>query len=172
MLPGMRLRQYSISSSPLWDSSRVTLTLAVLREPSLWDTKELFNGVASNYLANLQPGDRIQLAIRSSNSAFRLPSDCTIPIVLFASGAGVAPMRGFIQDRAAQKAAGRQVGKTTLYFGCRSPEGDFLYSDSDFKQWVDEGVLEVRPTFSRASDRSLGCCYVQECVQSVRLCPL
>ncbi|KAG9098045.1 hypothetical protein FRC07_010695, partial [Ceratobasidium sp. 392] len=50
-LPSMRLRQYSISSSPLWNPSHVTLTVGVVSHGQ-------FLGVASNYLANLRKGDR------------------------------------------------------------------------------------------------------------------
>lgn len=162
MLPAMRVRQYSISSSPLWDSSRVTLTLGVLRTPALADSRELFQGVASTFLASLQPGDRVQVAVRPSSAAFHLPTTPETPIVMFASGSGIAPMRGFIQERAAQKAAGRKVGRALLFFGCRSPDVDFLYSDSELKEWVAQGVVEVRPAFSRASDLSEGCKYVQD----------
>ncbi|KAH7105038.1 cytochrome P450 [Auriculariales sp. MPI-PUGE-AT-0066] len=161
MLPAMRVRQYSISSSPLEDHTRAALTFGVLREPSLNDAKDQFYGVASNYLAGLEIGDRIQVAVRSSSSAFHLPADCTTPIVLFASGSGIAPMRGFIQERAVQHAAGRRVGKTTLFFGCRSPNLDFLYSDTDFKAWTEAGLLEVHPAFSRESQASFNCRYVQ-----------
>lgn len=77
-------------------------------------------------------------------------------------GSGFAPMRGFIQERAAQKQSGREVSKAILFFGCRSPEEDFLYSDSDLDEWTKLGVVDVRPAFSRASDLSDGCKYVQE----------
>ncbi|EJD54245.1 NADPH-cytochrome P450 reductase-like protein [Auricularia subglabra TFB-10046 SS5] len=162
MLPAMRVRQYSISSSPLWHPGRVTLTLGVLRGPSLADSGELFQGVASTFLASLQPGDRVQVVVRLSNAAFHLPATPETPIVMFASGSGFAPMRGFIQERAAQKAAGRTVGRALLFFGCRSPEADFLYADAELKDWIAQGVVEVRPAFSRAPELSAGCRYVQE----------
>lgn len=78
------------------------------------------------------------------------------------AGSGFAPMRGFIQERAAQKQSGREVSKAILFFGCRSPDEDFLYSDSDLAEWIKLGVVDVRPAFSRASDKSEGCKYVQE----------
>ncbi|KZW03451.1 cytochrome P450 [Exidia glandulosa HHB12029] len=162
MLPAMRVRQYSISSSPLWDPTRVTLTIGVLREAALGDSQELFQGVASTYLASLTPGDRVQMAVRPSAAAFHLPADPATPIVMFASGSGIAPMRGFMQERAEQKAAGREVGKMLLFYGCRSPEYDFLYGDAEIASWISEGVVEVRPAFSRATERSEGCKYVQD----------
>ena len=75
-------------------------------------------------------------------------------------------MRGFIQERALQKEAGRDVGKMILFLGCRSPDDDFLYSKTDFEEWSKLGILEVRPAFSRDSEKSEGCKYVQEYVIS------
>ncbi|KZV78883.1 cytochrome P450 [Exidia glandulosa HHB12029] len=162
MLPAMRVRQYSISSSPLWDPSRVTLTLGILREAAVADSRELFQGVASTYLAGLSNGDRVQLAVRPSSTAFHLPADPATPIVMFASGSGIAPMRGFLQERAAQKAAGREVGKALLFYGCRSPSIDFLYGDAELKDWSAQGVVDIRPAFSREVEKSEGCKYVQD----------
>ena len=109
MLPPMRARQYSISSSPLWKPDHVTLTVAVVDAPALSGAGR-FQGVASSYLAHLQPGDRVSLAVRPSNARFHPPADPRTPIVMICAGSGVAPFRGFLQDRAAQKQGGQEVG--------------------------------------------------------------
>jgi len=162
MLPAMRVRQYSISSSPLANPQHVNLTVSVIDSPDIPGRKEPFLGVASNYLASLRPGDRVQMAVRASNVAFHLPTDPAIPLVLICAGSGIAPMRGFLQERALQKQAGREVAKNLLFFGCRKPDEDFLYSDSDLKAWSELGVVDIRPAFSRASEHSGGCKYVQD----------
>lgn len=162
LLPSMRVRQYSISSSPLADPGHASLTISVLEAPAISGRSEPFLGVASTYLATLRPNDKVQLAIRPSNAAFHPPTDPTVPLVMFCAGSGLAPMRGFLQERALQKQAGRDVAKSVLFFGCRSPAQDYLYCDTDLKEWVDLGIVDVRPAFSRASDQSLGCKYVQE----------
>ncbi|KAJ7257292.1 fatty acid hydroxylase [Mycena rebaudengoi] len=132
MLPSMRVRQYSISSSPLWNPDHITITISVLDAPSYsGDGTHPFLGVGSNYLASLIPGDRVQMAVR------------------------------FIQERATQKATGRDVGEMLLFFGCRSPDMDFLYSDSDLAEWEKNGVVDVRPAFSRSPENSEGCKYIQ-----------
>jgi cytochrome P450 / NADPH-cytochrome P450 reductase len=164
LLPPMRVRQYSISSSPLWNPTHVTLTLSVVTVPALSGRHELFLGVASNYIASLRPGDKVQLAVRASATAFHAPVDPKAPMVMFAAGSGLAPMRGFIQERAIQKASGREVGKMMLFFGCRDPEDDYLYADAELREWIEQGVVDVRPAFSRRSELSLGCRYVQESV--------
>jgi cytochrome P450/NADPH-cytochrome P450 reductase len=167
MLPSMRVRQYSISSSPLWNPANITVTVSVLDAPALSGTASPpFLGVGSNYLASLIPGDRVQMAVRPSAAAFHPPENPATPVVMFCSGSGIAPMRGFIQERAAQKESGREVGPMLLFFGCRTPESDFLYSDSDLAQWIQQGVVDVRPAFSRQPESSEGCKYVQQSVTS------
>ncbi|KAJ6460262.1 fatty acid hydroxylase [Mycena sanguinolenta] len=167
MLPSMRVRQYSISSSPLWNPSHITITISVINAPALSGTSSPpFLGVGSNYLANLIPGDRVRMVVRPSAASFHLPETPATPVVMFCSGSGLAPMRGFIQERAAQKASGREVGQMLLFFGCRSPKLDFLYSDSDLAEWIKQGVVDVRPAFSRSPADSEGCTYVQHRVRT------
>jgi cytochrome P450 / NADPH-cytochrome P450 reductase len=167
MVPAMRVRQYSISSSPLWNPSHVTLTVSILNAPSVSGSGEQFMGVGSTFLGDLLPGDLVQMVVRPSAAAFSLPADSSVPLVLFCAGTGLAPMRGFIQERAIQVQSGRkldqEVGKVLLFFGCRDPDQDFLYSsDPEWKKWVEMGVVDVPPSFSRAPDKSLGCRYVQD----------
>ena len=163
MLPAMRIRQYSISSSPLWYATHVTLTVSVVNAPAISGSGERFLGVCSNFLADLRPGDLVQLSTRPSATMFSLPADTNIPLVLFCAGTGLAPMRGFIQERAMQIQSGRKdVGKIILFFGCRNPDSDYLYFDTDLKKWIEMGVVDVRPAFSRDSEKSHGCRYVQD----------
>ena len=162
LLPSMRVRQYSISSSPLWNPAHATLTVSVVDAPSRAGRKDPFLGVASTFLAGLRPGYRVQLAVRASAAAFHPPADPTVPMVMFAAGSGLAPMRGFLQERAMQKQAGREVAKSLLFFGCRKPDEDFLYEDTELGEWQALGIVDVRPAFSKATDQAQGCKYVQE----------
>lgn len=89
---------------------------------------------------------------------------------MFCAGSGLAPFRGFVMERASQKASGREVGRMLLFFGCRAPGDDYLYVDGAgagaeervLKKWAEEGVVDLRPAFSRKTDESKGCKYVQE----------
>ena len=149
MLPSLRVRQYSISSSPLWNSEVVTLTFDILNKPALSGSGQ-YIGVASNYLANLKQGDQVSCTVRASNARFHPPEDTNRPIVLIAAGTGIAPFRAFIQERAGQLICGRQIGQTRLYFGCRSQE-DILYFD-ELDKWSKLGAVKLRIVLSRQSN--------------------
>ncbi|OJD38577.1 cytochrome p450 [Diplodia corticola] len=161
--PPMRVRQYSISSSPLSNPSRVTLTYAVLDQPSLAAPDQHRHiGVASSYLSHLEAGDALHVSVRPSSQAFRLPADPEVtPIIMVAAGTGLAPFRGFVQERAAQIGAGRKLAPALLFYGCRAPGKDDLYKEL-FDEWEARGVVQVRRAYSRAKDQSGGCGYVQE----------
>ncbi|TPX63122.1 unspecific monooxygenase [Spizellomyces sp. 'palustris'] len=149
MLPPMRMRQYSISSSPLWNPFHVTLTIDVLKAPAI-SGHETKLGVASTYLSRTSEGEMISCVVRPSAAEFHLSLDPTVPIIMVATGSGMSPMRGFIQERAAMVACGRKVGKALLYYGCRNAEEDFIYKD-ELQRWTALGVVDVRPSFSSGS---------------------
>ncbi|KAL7949857.1 cytochrome P450 [Trichoderma barbatum] len=159
MLPPMRVRQYSISSSPLADPSKLTLTYSVLEQPALSGQGSHF-GVATHFLASLAAGEKLHVAVRQSK-AFHLPTDAeNTPLIFIGTGSGLAPFRGFVQERAAMIAAGRKIAPALLFYGCRSPDMDDLYAE-EFERWEKLGAVEMRRAYSRASDKSLGCKYVQ-----------
>ncbi|GKU22337.1 unnamed protein product [Fusarium langsethiae] len=161
MLPPMRVRQYSISSSPMATPNYVTLTFSVLNEPSL-SGQGPYVGVASSYLDSLAEGDSLHVAIRPSHAAFSLPTDAErTPMICVAAGTGLAPFRGFIQERATMIEAGRNLAPALLFFGCCSPEHDDLYRD-ELDRWEDLGAVSVRRAYSRDCDKSEGCKHVQD----------
>ena len=162
MLPPMRIRQYSISSSPLVDPTIATITWSVLDTPSKTVCSKRYLGVASNYLSYLETGDRIHVAVKPSHGNFHPPKDIeNTPIIMICAGTGLAPFRGFVQERAMQIQAGRKLAPAYLFIGCCAPSTDELFA-SELEQWRDEGVVEVFYAFSRAKEQSHGCRYVQE----------
>lgn len=147
-LQTLHQRQYSISSSPLDRPDVCTVTIDIIRGPAISGDGD-FAGVTSNYLAELAEGDEIACTIRGSSN-FHLPVEPKTPVVCFAAGTGVAPFRGFLQERALQLRAGAQeVGETVLFYGCRS-EQDFLHKD-EFEAWAHEfpDKIKLRTCFSR-----------------------
>ena len=145
-LPPTRIRQYSISSSPSADAACCSLTVAVMDAPALsGDTRH--RGVASNYLAQLAPSAGITVAVRPARPGFRLPPPAT-PIIMVCAGSGIAPFRGFLQEKAASHARGEQPGRAILFFGCMHPDVDWLYRD-ELLAWENAGIVELRMAFSR-----------------------
>lgn len=149
----------SISSSPLADPTKLTLTYSVLEQPALSGQGSHF-GVATHFLSSLAPCEKLHVAVRQSK-AFHLPIDAeNTPLIFIGTGSGLAPFRGFVQERAAMIAAGRKIAPALLFYGCRSPDMDDLYSE-EFERWEKLGAVEMRKAYSRASDKSFGCKYVQ-----------
>lgn len=162
LLPPMRVRQYSISSSPLYNASHCTLTYSVLDAPALSGTGKRHRGVATSYLSSLQPGDKLHVAIRPSHASFHLPVDSEQkPIIMIAAGSGLAPFRGFIQERAAMLGAGRKLAPALLFFSCRHPDQDDLYRE-EMDRWQEMGAVDVRRSYSRQPEASEGCAHVQD----------
>jgi cytochrome P450/NADPH-cytochrome P450 reductase len=161
-VPAMRVRQYSISSSPLSDPSIVTLTWSVIDAPDKSGrTNGNFLGVCSTYLERLSPGDWVQIALRPSRTGFHPPSDDNAAMIMACAGTGLAPFRGFMSERAIKKEQGSDVGPALLFYGLNGPDEDDMYRD-EFDKWEKQGVVSVRRAFTHASEQSKGCKYVQD----------
>lgn len=59
-----------------------------------------------------------------------MPSDQTLPIIMICGGTGIAPFRGFWQDREKdlERKNKSSLGDMYLFFGCRDSKKDFLYN--------------------------------------------
>jgi len=162
MLPPMRIRQYSISSSPLADPTIATLTWSVLDTVSKATNSKRFLGVASNYLSHVEEGDRIHVTVKPSHGLFHPPKDIeNTPVIMFCAGTGLAPFRGFVQERAIQIQGGRKLAPAYLFIGCQHPEKDALFKD-ELMKWEEDGVVQLFYAYSRAKDQSKGCRHVQD----------
>ncbi|KAF8319060.1 cytochrome P450 oxidoreductase [Clavulina sp. PMI_390] len=101
--------------------------------------------------------------IHVRRSTFRLPTNPKSPILMIGPGTGVAPFRGFVQERMAlaQKALDKNGpdaianwGQFALYYGCRSDKEDYLYAD-EWPMYLDalKGKFTMRTAFSRSGPR-------------------
>lgn len=78
------------------------------------------------------------------------------------AGTGIAPFRGFIQERVLQiSSGGRNLAPALLFMGCKSPDVDALHSE-ELEESQKLGAVDVRYAFSRATDHSGGCKHVQD----------
>ncbi len=150
LLPAMRVRQYSISSSALPDPAQCSLTVAVVDAPAL-SGKGRFRGAASSYLAGLQPGDSVPVGVGTPNVPFHPPADNGVPVILIGAGTGLAPFRGFIAERAIRHGQGQNAGETHFFFGCDHPDVDFLYC-AELEAYERRGRLRLHTAFYRAPE--------------------
>ena len=158
MLPPLRPRYYSISSSPAFASGLISITVGVL-ESLARSGRCTYHGSCSTYLASRQPGQMINAFVRANRSDFFPPQDPMTPLIMVGPGTGIAPFRGFLQDRAADLRSGERIGPAMLFFGCRDPEHDHLYRD-ELTRFAKAGVAEVFTAYSRAGTKR----YVQDLI--------
>jgi cytochrome P450/NADPH-cytochrome P450 reductase len=148
MLSLLAPRYYSISSSPSGDASRCSVTVGVVEGPAS-SGRGVYKGICSNYLAGRRAGEIIYATIRETKAGFRLPDDASVPIIMIGPGTGLAPFRGFLQERTALRAKGATLGPAMLFFGCRHPDQDYLYAD-ELKTFATDGITELHTAFSRS----------------------
>ena len=147
LLPPLKPRYYSISSSPLVDAHKCSITVGAVEGPAR-SGHGTYEGVCSSYLARQPEGSMLDGFVRPPSTPFMPPEDPSTPMVMVAAGTGLAPFRGFLQERAANKAQGKQVGTSRLFFGCRNPQQDYLYEE-DLEEFAREGITELECAFSR-----------------------
>ncbi|WP_030170128.1 bifunctional cytochrome P450/NADPH--P450 reductase [Spirillospora albida] len=150
----IRPRYYSISSSPLADPHRVRLTVGLV-EGRAWSGTGHYRGTCSAYLATLGPGDVFYGHVRTPAPPFRLPADPATPLILIGPGTGIAPLRGFLEERAHSGA----TGPAELFTGCRHPGHDRLYG-AELDTWQKDGLVRVHTAFSAVPDHPVR--YVQQ----------
>ena len=118
-------RLYSIASSRKRVGEEAHLTVDALRYQAHGFEHV---GAASGFLASLEEGGSLPVYIEP-NERFRVPADASRDIIMIGPGTGVAPFRGFVQERAETGAAGRNW----LLFGARHFNTGFLYQ----AEWQD-----------------------------------
>ncbi len=104
----------------------------------------VFTGLSSSFLGSLSPSSSF-CGYRRSSTNFVLPKSNT-PILIIATGTGIAPFRGFLQERKACA----HLHNTFLYFGCKNEE-QFLFRE-ELEQYRKDGVIEeITVAFSETS---------------------
>ena len=135
-------RFYSIASSLKHAPERVDLTVSL----SSYEYRgEKRYGVASYFLCRLASERETPVPIYLQPTPhFTVPSDPTTPIIMIGPGTGVAPFRGFMQERLSTASS----GKNWLFFGERNRSSDFFYEEF----WLEhhrKGTLHLDLAFSR-----------------------
>ena len=98
-------RVYSIASSPAAVGDEAHLTVAVVGSDT---DRKLLAGAASHFVVNTAVDSNVQVWIEK-NERFRVPADGSRDIIMVGPGTGVAPFRGFVQEREAAGATRPQL---------------------------------------------------------------
>jgi sulfite reductase (NADPH) flavoprotein alpha-component len=112
-------RLYSIASSRKVVGDEAHLTVAHVEYAQ---GNALRWGAGSHFLAARAEGAQVPVFLER-NERFRLPADGARDVIMIGPGTGVAPFRGFVQEREAVGATGRNW----LLFGNPHARTDFLY---------------------------------------------
>ncbi|HEY0294730.1 MAG TPA: bifunctional nitrate reductase/sulfite reductase flavoprotein subunit alpha, partial [Bordetella sp.] len=151
MLHRLQPRLYSIASSPAAHRGEVHLTVSAVR---FNNGRHERKGVASTFLADRAGEADVPVFVQKS-AHFRLPASGDAPVIMVGPGTGIAPFRGFLHER---RAAGAR-GRNWLFFGERSARTDFYYRD-EIAAMRDDGFLtRLDLAFSRDQDEKI---YVQD----------
>jgi len=116
-------------------------------------------------MANLDLADkptRVPAFIRK-NASFYPPKSISTSFIMVGPGTGLAPFRGFLQERKMQlqSSNGEEKGEAILFFGCRS-NLDYLYED-ELTTYHKDGVLsDLQIAFSRVGPEKV---YVQHLME-------
>ncbi len=115
-------RQYSIASPRNGERpgyNNVSLTIKRVLEDH---QGKPVRGVGSNYMCDLQVGDKVQV-IGPFGTSFLMPNHPRSSIVMICTGTGSAPMRAMTEWRRRLRASGKfEGGKLMLFFGARTKE--------------------------------------------------
>ncbi len=146
------LRRYSIANArSLPSDDGVDLDILVRRCFYLDEVSgEQYPGIASNYLCDASPGDRI--TIRGPfRSPFQVPLDKHSNLLMIGTGTGIAPFRAFAQliyERRRDWA-----GQVRLFYGGRSGL-DLMYANDEQTNLADYYDRETFKAFKALAPRS------------------
>ncbi|MDX6262154.1 MAG: sulfite reductase flavoprotein alpha-component [Kribbellaceae bacterium] len=152
LLPKLKPRQYSISSSPLTSPDHISLTVSVIRYAGPLGVGR--KGVCSTYLADAPLDHPIAVTVQPAPH-FQPPADPGVPMVMIGPGTGVAPFLGFLDER---RARGDRA-PNWLFFGEQHEATDFYYRDELTAMQRDGVLTEMDVAFSRDQRNKI---YVQD----------
>jgi NADPH-ferrihemoprotein reductase len=165
LLGPLRPRQYSLANSAATAPELLECAFKVVEYTTHWGPHQ---GVATTWLEREvgrcggPEGVYYPVSLRPT-TGFRPPKDSTVPLIMVGPGTGVAPFRGFLQERRARAAKGAKLGESWLFFGNWREDWDFLFEEA-FRGFAADGTLShLCLAWSRTSEKVCSC----RCFRSV-----
>lgn len=140
-IPDLKPRLYSIASSSRLRGQE-ECHLCIIRN-DWWgkETDRFITGLTTGWLDDLKvPDEGIVMNGCTHLSAVTMPETHKTAMVMVGLGTGIAPMRAFIEERAAAKRDGEECAPMALFFGARNRQ-EYSY-EKEFDEYQKEGVLE------------------------------
>ncbi|WP_455205776.1 FAD-binding oxidoreductase [Kaarinaea lacus] len=145
-------RLYTIANEPQSQNQQQKISLCVRRCNYIDEySGEQYQGIASNYLCNLQPGASVTIS-GPYGLPFEVPDDNSADILMIGMGTGIAPFRAFIKH--IYHNLGDWQGKVRLFYGAHTGLEMLYMNDkrNDFANYYDEDTFKA---FQAISPRPL-----------------
>jgi sulfite reductase alpha subunit-like flavoprotein len=149
---------YLFQNWPQVHKGRIHVTAVVVEYKT--SCGRVHKGVCTNWLKEQIPqGDVFPVVpVFVRKSSFHLPAQLKNPIMMIGPGTGLAPFRGFLQERefrAKKNNEENSVMSNDLFFGCRTRDADFLYKE-EIEGWVDnKAITQLHLAVSREGTLAL-----------------
>merc|ERR1712178_296928 len=177
-----RIRLYSIASSAVGDDENSkTVSLCVKRVVELdgkfanrevgedkpdkagtaFPSNKVYRGVCSNYICDLNVGDEVEIT-GPVGTEMLLPQDPTSPIIMLATGTGIAPMRSYLRylfnDKAGANPDGSRKFKGLAWLFLGVPYSKSLLYDDENKEYTEKfpGQYRYEYAISREQKNAAG----------------
>lgn len=163
LIPPIKSRSFSISSSPLVHKGEIHLTVAIVDYKTKLSERRV--GVCTNWMKNWKIDGmsspliclKDKVSFKIQKGSFKLPENLLTPIICIGPGTGIAPMRSLLWTRFYDSAP-----EQLLFFGCRSKNHDFYYAN-EWESQQAKGSLYLYTAFSRDQAHKI---YVQDLIKS------
>jgi len=151
LLRALQPRLYSIASSARAHPDEAHLLVVSLTYAARGRT---YLGTGSTFVNDRWPiGSTAPVYTQDAQKHFGMPSDPSTPMIMIGPGTGLAPFRGFLQER---DLTGSR-GDNWLFFGDQSRAWGFYY-EAELTAWQRRGLLRLDLAFSRDQPHKI---YVQ-----------
>ncbi|KAK9349732.1 hypothetical protein V1505DRAFT_413581 [Lipomyces doorenjongii] len=151
----LKRREYSIASSQKVHPNAVHLLIVVVDWVDNMGRKRY--GQCSRYISQLKIGSEVVVSVKPS--VMKLPPSPKQPIIMSGLGTGLAPFKAFVEEKAYQKAQGKDIGDIFLYLGSRHQKEEYLYGEFWEAHMAAGIVTHIGAAFSRDQPQKI---YIQD----------